>query len=130
MKFPKIPANCFGLAVPTQVKAVDKTMVDSEKVLWFKEPKAVKAKPQEIIATNEDIDTCWLDNAGEPGSDKRIAALAAHYAGGNEVSAFVATDDEMAQEMIYKFAEGSLEDNLTSGEEFTQIIRSLAQNCF
>lgn len=126
---PQIPADCFGLAIPSQVKGIKGKMVESEKVLWFKENKPAKIV-EEVIATNEDIDTCWIDDAGEPGSAERIKALSAHYAKGDEVSPFVSTDAEIADELMYRFAEGSLVNNLTSGKELTEVIRSLAQNCY
>jgi hypothetical protein len=126
---PQIPADCFGLAIPTKVKGTKGTMVESEKVLWFKENKPAKTV-EEVIATNEDIDTCWIDDAGEPGSEERIKALAAHYAMGDEVAPFVSTDTEIADELMYRFAENSLINNLTSGKELTEVIRSLAQNCY
>lgn len=124
---PQIPANCFGLAIPSQVKTAKSGTMVSEKVLWFKEP-SKKVVKNDVIATNEDIDTCWLDT-DVPGSDKRISDLAAHYAKGDEVSPFVSTDDEVAEQLLYKFVDGSLTDNLTSGKELHEVIRSIAESC-
>lgn len=123
MKLPKIPANCFGIAVPVEVRcsknrrdmadvlsAVDSeynaenNIVVGEKILWFKEPKVKKVVKSEIA---EEADTCWIDDAGEPGSKERIAALQKFYANNTEVSPFVSTDDECADGLIQHFVDGT-----------------------
>lgn len=70
-------------------------------------------------------DGCWLENAGKPGSKKRIEALAAHYANEGGQSPFIWSDLEASEEAIDKFINGNYDNN--NGKHMHETIKMIGQ---
>lgn len=107
--------NLFAMAdhaINTQVAACQ---ITREKNVFHRYLPVAELLPDSLFATSEEVDnedcdtdTAWIDTENRPGS-KRVTDYATHYQTTAEKSAFVLTDDEMADRMVDSLLNGNID---------------------